>query len=286
MSKFFTIITATYNAEDALPRLLDSLAVQTYRNFEWVMQDGASNDRSVMIAESYEPVIPSMSIASEEDSGIYDAWNKALDHIKGEWVLFMGADDIFASPDSLEKIADFLNTVPQHVEFLACNVELIHKTGEYIKSLKPNTIPCESIKIGMPFPHQGLFQRGYVLKQNKFSSELKIVGDHDFLCRTLSPQNYQICPEQPVKMTVGGVSSSASGAITVAKERIYVIRKHYGVLYTYQGVWRLLKACIREGLSKIFNDQIVAQVADCYRTLVRETPVWRRITSESKKTKL
>jgi glycosyltransferase involved in cell wall biosynthesis len=53
MTPFFTIITATYNAAATLPRLLDSLAAQTCRDFELVIQDGASTDATAAIAEAY-----------------------------------------------------------------------------------------------------------------------------------------------------------------------------------------------------------------------------------------
>jgi glycosyltransferase involved in cell wall biosynthesis len=49
---FFTIITATYNAAATLPRLLDSLSEQTCRDFELIIQDGASTDDTVAVAES------------------------------------------------------------------------------------------------------------------------------------------------------------------------------------------------------------------------------------------
>ena len=45
----FTIITATYNAASTLPRLLQSLATQTCRDFTWVCQDGASTDNTLAI---------------------------------------------------------------------------------------------------------------------------------------------------------------------------------------------------------------------------------------------
>ena len=83
----FTIITAAYNAAATLPRLLDSLAGQTCRDFELIIQDGASKDDTVAMAESYRHKLPALSLASEPDTGIYDAWNKALSRVRGEWVL-------------------------------------------------------------------------------------------------------------------------------------------------------------------------------------------------------
>ncbi|MDR3362753.1 MAG: glycosyltransferase [Desulfovibrio sp.] len=78
MVPFFTIITATRNAAATLPRLLDFLACQTCRDFELVIQDGASTDGTVGLAEAYRDLLPALSLDSAPDRGIYDAWNKAL----------------------------------------------------------------------------------------------------------------------------------------------------------------------------------------------------------------
>lgn len=58
---FFSIVTATYNAEKTLPRLLNSLAAQTCRDFSWIMQDGASKDTTLAVAERYRSRLPPSS---------------------------------------------------------------------------------------------------------------------------------------------------------------------------------------------------------------------------------
>ena len=105
MPPFFTIITSTYNASATLPRLLDSLASQTCRDFNWIVQDGASSDATMQIVEQYHDRLPEILADSGRDKGIYDAWNKALDHWKdnlGEWIIFLGADDTLYECRTLE----------------------------------------------------------------------------------------------------------------------------------------------------------------------------------------
>lgn len=79
MPPFFTIITSTYNAEKALPPLLESLASQTCHDFNWIVQDGSSSDATMQIVEQYRNRLPEILADSRKDRGIYDAWNKALD---------------------------------------------------------------------------------------------------------------------------------------------------------------------------------------------------------------
>ena len=76
MNPLFTIITVTYNAASTLPSTLASVKEQTCRLYEYLLIDGASDDGTVELAQASG--IPSMTIISEKDRGIYDAMNKGL----------------------------------------------------------------------------------------------------------------------------------------------------------------------------------------------------------------
>ncbi|MCC8194941.1 MAG: glycosyltransferase, partial [Deltaproteobacteria bacterium] len=108
---FFTIVTATYNAAEVLSGLLDSLTAQTCQSFEVLIQDGGSSDATVEIIAGYKDRL-NVRWASEKDSGIYDAWNKALPAARGEWILFLGADDRLDAPDVLERCFGVMRDLP------------------------------------------------------------------------------------------------------------------------------------------------------------------------------
>lgn len=96
-----SIITATFNAEEHLPRLIKSLRSQTDRDFEWVVTDGASNDATLEILNTITDL--NIVISSQPDFGIYDALNRAIQHSSGEYYIVAGADDFFES----DAIANF-----------------------------------------------------------------------------------------------------------------------------------------------------------------------------------
>ena len=121
---FFSIITATYDAAIPLPGLLESLADQRCRDFELVLQDGHSTDNTVALVESYRHRLPSLKLQSTPDTGIYDAWNRALDRVAGQWVLFLGADDALAGPDVLDVVAKKLIDAPSGLLYASGDVEI------------------------------------------------------------------------------------------------------------------------------------------------------------------
>lgn len=88
-----SVITATYNAMQHLPALVESLRGQIDKDFEWVVADGASTDGTLEYLKSITDL--NLKVISQEDFGIYDALNRGIKACSGEFYLVMGADDIF-----------------------------------------------------------------------------------------------------------------------------------------------------------------------------------------------
>lgn len=184
-SPFFTIITATRNAADSLPRLLDSLAGQSCRDFELVLQDGASGDATVSVAEHYSERLPAILVTSEQDRGIYDAWNKAMHRVRGEWVLFLGADDILADDAVLAHAQETISGFGKEVDFSAGDVLMCGPDGKGMRRFLADLCGgVAALRQDMPFPHSGLFIRKTLLEAHSFNVSFRIAGDYEFLCRT------------------------------------------------------------------------------------------------------
>lgn len=106
MNVKITVATVTYNAANTLKDTIESVLGQTYENLEYVIVDGASKDNTLDIIKSYGDRI---NWISEPDKGIYDAMNKALQIATGDYLIFMGADDVFYTKDTLLKVADLIS---------------------------------------------------------------------------------------------------------------------------------------------------------------------------------
>jgi len=95
-----SVVTASYNREKYLDRCLTSLYQQNYENFEHVVVDGLSSDNSVSLFSKYGD--SRLSLTSERDKGIYDAFNKGALRAQGELIAFLNTDDWY-EPNFLRK---------------------------------------------------------------------------------------------------------------------------------------------------------------------------------------
>ncbi|MDL5501794.1 MAG: glycosyltransferase, partial [Candidatus Methanoperedens sp.] len=95
-----------YNGAKTLQRCIDSVSNQSYLNKELIIIDGGSTDGTIEILRSSQDKITYWQ--SGPDNGIYDAWNKALDHARGDWICFLGSDDYLWKSNVFEEIMPHL----------------------------------------------------------------------------------------------------------------------------------------------------------------------------------
>ena len=89
----FSVITAVYNGEKFLEKTITSVINQKCKDFEYIVIDGGSTDKSLEIIKKYEKKIDYW--VSEKDKAIYDAFNKGMIVSKGEFIGFINSDDIY-----------------------------------------------------------------------------------------------------------------------------------------------------------------------------------------------
>lgn len=111
-----SVVTATFNAAEHLPGLIESLRGQTDQDFEWVVADGASVDGSLVLLRAVTGI--NITVSSQADSGIYDALNRAIKLSSGEYYIVAGADDYFHADAIKNYRAAILHS---HADIIAAN---------------------------------------------------------------------------------------------------------------------------------------------------------------------
>ena len=126
-----SVITATYNAQNNIHKLISSLLNQADKDFEWIVVDGNSTDDTVKILESVVGI--NIRFISEPDIGIYDALNKGIMLSASDYYIVCGADDSLNS----YSIGTFNNLILDLSEFdiFAFSFLMngrIHKPNKYL----------------------------------------------------------------------------------------------------------------------------------------------------------
>ena len=86
-----SVVTVVYNGGTVLEATIRSVLEQEYPAIEYIIVDGGSSDNTKVVLQKYSDRITQW--VSEPDNGIYDAMNKAVRMVSGEWVIFMNAGD-------------------------------------------------------------------------------------------------------------------------------------------------------------------------------------------------
>ena len=95
-----SIIMLTYNREALVSRAIESILAQTYRDFEFLIVDNGSSDKSGEIADTYAARDPRVRVIHRERGSIGAGRNTGLDAARGEYITFIDDDD-WVEPDFL-----------------------------------------------------------------------------------------------------------------------------------------------------------------------------------------
>jgi glycosyltransferase involved in cell wall biosynthesis len=265
-----TVVIACLNASDLLPRCLDSIIHQDYPHVELVVADGGSNDGTIETLRRYAISLGSrLKWASEPDSGIGNAWNKAVDRSRGDWLLFLGADDSLASPTTLSDVAPALAATDRRIVY--GDVELRDREGAPVGRLAEPWSPAEFRKCRRSLPHQAVFHhRSLFGAHGRFDECLRITSDYDFLLRELTHSEPLYLPGVTISnMQIGGASGTRRNIHRLALEQVRLFRRHVGGIPIVLSWW-LIKSLAITLLYGVGGDRLALRATNFYRRWVGE----------------
>ena len=235
MNANLSIIIATFNSDKTLKKTLESLVNQTYKSFEVIIVDGLSNDNTVTIIKEYEKKFLEARIpffwSSEKDSGIYDAWNKALEKVNTSWIAFLGSDDTYYQ-NALEIYNNSI-TKNQTINYISSKVELIDRNDKVLKVIgKP--YKYKQMNRYMDIAHVGSFHHKDLFKKHgNFNLNYKVVADYDFFLRCGNDIRAAYINEVTTKMLNTGVSNQNVTQVFKEVLKVHLAHKKISRLQAY-----------------------------------------------------
>ena len=222
-----SVILVTYNAQKFLQRCLDSIYDQHYPHIEVIVMDGGSTDGTPAILQRNDDKLAFWK--SEKDGGIYEAMNKALDHANGQWIYFIGADDILTPEFSrmAEKLTD-----PHAIYYGS-----VLKAGrKYLGEMAP----YKQAKTGIN--HQAIIYPAGVFTARRYDTRYRISADHVFNMQCHSDKRYHFTFKDfnIAIFNDSGISSLQKDTV-FENEKAGLILKHLGLAVYVRFLFKRLK---------------------------------------------
>lgn len=226
-----TILTVAYNRESTIARTIESVLNQSYENIEYIIIDGASTDKTVEIARSYQNVFNnisgrSLTVISEPDNGMYDALNKGAKLAHGELVGQINSDDWY-EPDAVKTMVELYEK--ENYDAAWGSIRIIKTSGNMIKHAKISRLWTTS-----HWCHPSAFSKRNILLEFPYPLET-MADDFDYITALKTAGKKLVTIDKVISnFTFGGMSTQKS--LKEVRRRVnitYGIYRKYGMSRLY-----------------------------------------------------
>lgn len=225
---FFSIVIPTLNEERYIPKLLKCLIAQTFKDFEVIICDGASEDKTIEVVEKFADRLSKLTVLQNKRRNVAYQRNEGAREAKGVYLQFMDADVAFKK-DYLEKLyGNLINKdIPVATTWLVSDSK--HPVDETM-ILLTNLIIETSRFLDLPLApgFNIIFKREIFFEVGGFPEEVKLAEDHEIV-RRASQKGYQMTVFKEPKLTASLRRLRREGRLTVArnytKATLYILLK-------------------------------------------------------------
>ena len=207
----FSIITVVFNGQKHIDKCIKSVLAQTPKNFEYIVIDGNSTDKTNDIIKKYKKKID--VYVREKDKGIYDAFNKGMKLARGKYICIVNSDDKLTAK-ALNIISKYDKKYP-NIDFIFGSVR---KHWGVLHGYKPNKI---KYSWGFYTSHStGFFLSSKAAKKiGKYNLRYKYHADYDYFYRMI------------VKKKLKGIATKKSEVTGIFRRGGFSSRQPYKKLF-------------------------------------------------------
>jgi glycosyltransferase involved in cell wall biosynthesis len=226
MAPLISVITVVFNGVTTFEETILSVVNQNFKDFEYIVIDGGSTDGTLDIIKKNQDKISFW--VSEPDKGIYDAMNKGIQKARGEYIYFLGADDVFIDEFVLGKTSVFFKN-----KFNIYYGNVIFKKRNILYDGKFNGFKLVTRNIS----HQCIFYPKAVFVEFKYNTVYRIFADYDLNLKLFNHKKFQF---KYIPLTIALFNDEgASGTNTLDAnfevDRLKIIKANFPYLvYLYR----------------------------------------------------
>ena len=231
-SPFISIITVCYNSEKTIERTIKSVLCQDFKDYEYIIVDGASSDRTLSIIKQYELLFEGrLKLVSESDNGIYDAFTKGSRLATGHFVWIVNSDD-YLEPNALDTIYKAIKDIDKKDIVVSFGMNFRSSDGnKIIQVQRTNKEWCkknfENDSMGVLHPATIVSKSTYE-KTGYYCPEFRIIGDIDWFHRAYARQDVSFFFRDEVitNMCDGGISNVFDFKKSSKDRKLFLKRKY------------------------------------------------------------
>lgn len=226
-----SIITVCYNSAKTIEKTILSVANQTYKNIEYIIVDGNSNDNTLRIIQKHDDKISKW--ISEPDKGLYDAMNRGVAMATGDLIGILNSDDVFNSETVIEDIVNFHKKYD--IEASVGNIIQHKENGKIVRLYSSKYWSPKKLKIGFMPPHPSIFfKKELFYKFGNYDLGFKIGADYELITRFFLKNNinWGYSGIVTTAMLVGGLSSSGTSSYKLITKEIQKALTMNGIVFS------------------------------------------------------
>ena len=268
VNPLISVIVPVYKVERYLPRCIESILRQTYTNFELILVDDGTPDRSGIICDRYAEKDSRIRVIHKENGGVSTARNAGIDAAKGEWITFVDSDD-WVSDEYLETLIHPMNE--ERYDLIVAGVEyryfkIVRRNSNELSidmSGINNEVVFESIcKTEFSGPCFKLFSSS-IIKDNSlyFPENVAMAEDAIFVKKYL-----KLCKKIYVSSKTVYYYNRLNGFSVTMSNPYFKERKEWDSLYIETYIETLTDLCVEE---KLLKKEISRKSTSLFSTNVR-----------------
>ena len=235
-----TIITPAFNVIDSITKTYISVKKQKNAEFEYIIMDGQSTDGSVKVYENWTNN-PKFKYSVEKDKGLYDVMNMGVKMASGDYIIFLGAGDEFASDTVLENVEACASKTCADIIYGYAIFCYGNKKKKIYKRMIDRTYSLRAD----PVSHQAVFSKRELLEKYPFDLKYKIAADQDWIMKMYKKRKkFQYIDIAISNYDMGGISATEEGREKGKVELHEIHRKYYPVQYMVHNVMRKIKRAL------------------------------------------
>lgn len=210
-----SIITVVYNNEKTINDALQSVLGQTYKNIEYVIIDGNSQDNTVGLISQFKDRLG--CFISEKDKGLYDAMNKGILRSTGDVIGILNSDDLYQDSYVIEDVMKQFNN-DSELDILYGDLVYVKcdDIDKVVRNWKSKDYYGRFFENANVPPHPALFVRSKVYKEaGFFNLKYTIAADYEFMLRIFKNHNFKskYFNRLIVRMRLGGTSNASLSSV-------------------------------------------------------------------------